>query len=137
MVIRFADKNEYPAVLGFLEACNYSGGICEGDRVVIAFDERIIGAVRICSENGETVLRGMQVEPAWRRKSIGLLILKFLAHHLNMDGCYCLPYKHLKGFYASIGFEEVSEDKAPEFLAQRLNSYLNRGLQVMIMQIAV
>ena len=123
-------------MLTFYEARNYRGGIYDGDRVAIAFNERITGAVRICSEYGVNVLRGMQIKPAWQRKGVGLLMLKFLAAHLDMTGCYCLPYKHLKRFYELTGFEEIPENRAPEILTQRLNSYLNKGLDVIIMQIA-
>jgi hypothetical protein len=84
IMLSFADKNEYPAFLNFYEARNCRATIDEVDCVAIAFDERIIGAMRLCSENGINVLRSMQVEPAWQQKGIRLSMLKFLVSYLNM-----------------------------------------------------
>src|SRR5271167_3419300 len=101
MYIRFAETTEYPGVLIHYKTCNYGGGIRNEDKVVLAIEQGIVGAVRICNENKVKVLRGMQIKPAWQKRSIGSLMLKFLDDHVDMSGCYCLPYKHLTGFYAS------------------------------------
>jgi N-acetylglutamate synthase-like GNAT family acetyltransferase len=136
VTIRFAEIKEYPEVAIHYKACNYNGGVQDNDKVVIAVDKQIIGAVRICTENGINVLRGMQVNPAWQRKGVGSAMLKFLPDQVDMDGCYCLPYKHLKSFYRSIGFEEISTQDAPEFLAERLQKYLSSGnKEIVIMAI--
>lgn len=127
MIIRFAENNEYTEVLAHYVVCNYHGGVEETDRIVIAIDRQVIGAVRICNEHGLEVLRGMQIKPAWQRKGIGSSMLKFLVDQVNMNGCYCLPYKHLTTFYGSIGFREISPRDAPEFLAERLKKYLVSG----------
>lgn len=131
-IIRFAEINEYPEILTHYEACNYHGGVHDTDKIVIAVDGQVIGAVRICFEHGIKVLRGMQIKPALQKKGIGSAMLKFLADHLDMDGCYCLPYKHLKLFYGAIGFEEISIEDAPEFLAERLEKYLSSGHNEMV-----
>lgn len=132
MIIRFAEIDEYPEVAIHYKTCNYNGGLQDTDKVVIATDKQIIGAVRMCTENGINVLRGMQVKPQWQRKGIGSAMLKFLADHLDMDGCYCLPFKHLKLFYGAIGFNEIPAQLAPEFLAERLQKYLSSGHNEMI-----
>ena len=135
MVIRFAGINEYPEVQAHYKICNYSGGVEDEDIIVIAIDKELIGAVRICSECGIQVLRGMQIKPAWQKKGLGSSMLKFLVDNVDMNGCYCLPYKHLKSFYASIGFEENAPENAPVFLAERLEKYLSSGMEVIIMMV--
>ena len=136
MNIRFAEINEYPDVLIYYNTCNYGGGIRNEDKIVIAIDQEITGAVRICNENNINILRGMQIKPAWQRMGFGSSMLKFLVDHVDMNGCYCLPYKHLTGFYASIGFEEISQKEAPSFLVERLEKYLSLGHnEIIIMMI--
>jgi len=136
MVIRFARSDEYPDVLAHYKICNYGGGVDDANKVVIAFDAEIIGAVRICFEYGTKVLRGMQIKPGWQRKGTGSQMLQFLAGHLDMNDCYCLPYQHLRSFYASIGFKEISPLDAPVFLAERREKYLSSvNNQVIIMAI--
>ena len=132
MNIRFALPHEFPQVLSHYTTCNYGGGLDDKDRVVVAIDEQIIGAVRICNEYGIKVLRGMRIKPAWQKKGIGSSMLKFLADNVDMNGCYCLPFKHLKKFYGLIGFEEISPAYAPAFLAERLEKYLSLGRNEMI-----
>jgi N-acetylglutamate synthase-like GNAT family acetyltransferase len=132
MNIRFALIHEYPQVLNHYATCNYGGGLDEKDKVVIAIDGQVTGAVRICIENDIKILRGMQIKPAWQRKGIGSSMLKFLADNLDMNGCYCLPFKHLKTFYGLIGFDEILLQDAPEFLSQRLEKYLSLGHNEMI-----
>ena len=133
MIIRFAGINEYSEVLTHYKICNYNGGVEDEDIIVIAIDEELIGAVRICSGYGIHVLRGMQIKPAWQKKGIGSSMLNFLVNNVDMNGCYCLPYRHLKSFYGSIGFEEIAPKDAPVFLQERFEKYLSSGLDVIIM----
>lgn len=133
MVIRFAGISEYPEVLAHYKICNYNGGVEDEDIIVVAIGEELIGAVRICSEYGIQVLRGMQIKSAWQKKGLGSSMLKFLVDNVDMNGCYCLPYKHLKAFYALIGFEEIAPQDAPVFLVERLEKYLSSGQDVIIM----
>jgi GNAT superfamily N-acetyltransferase len=136
MVIRFAEINEYPLVRRHYEACGYGGGLGDNDAVVIAIDEQIIGAVRICNEYGLKILRGMYIKPSSQKKGTGSAMLKFLADNLDMYGCYCLPYKHLEAFYSIIGFQKILPEDAPEFLSKRLEEYLSKGSkEIIIMKI--
>jgi len=137
MIIRFAEVNEHPQILKHYQICNYGGGILDADLAVIAIDEQIIGAVRICMENGVKVLRGMQVKPAWQQKGIGSSMLRFLTGKVDLQNCYCLPYRHLKEFYARIGFQEIQPKNAPPFLAERFEKYLSSGgnREMMIMRV--
>lgn len=135
MVIRFAGISEYPEVLAHYKICNYHGGVKDEDIIVIGIDEELIGAVRICSEYGIQVLRGMQIKSAWQQKGLGASMLKFLVDNVDMNGCYCLPYKYLKAFYAAIGFQEIAPQDAPLFLVERLEKYLSSGHDVIIMMV--
>jgi N-acetylglutamate synthase-like GNAT family acetyltransferase len=136
MVIRFAKKDEYAEVLMHYEICNYNGVVQDDDQVIVAVDQQIVGAVRICEEHGVKVLRGMQVKPSWQNQCIGYSILKYLANHIDMKGCYCLPYEHLRKFYSLIGFEEILPQEAPSFLAERLKKYLDTSSRdIVIMMI--
>ena len=128
MVIRQAEKGEYNLVSEHYRYCGYNGGLTEADLVVIACENQyIIAAVRICFENGEKVLRGMQVKPQYRNKGIGTEILQFLNERLDLLDCYCLPFTHLRNFYSQIEFEEIEISDTPFFLAERLKSYLESG----------
>jgi GNAT superfamily N-acetyltransferase len=133
MVIRFAKADEYAEVLKLYDERGYAGGAHEFDKILIAVDRGIIGTVRLCTERGEKVLRGMQIRPAYQRKGLGSEMLHFLAGRLDMSGCYCLPYAHLKGFYSAIGFKEISPLSAPRFLSERLEKYLSSGNNEIIM----
>jgi GNAT superfamily N-acetyltransferase len=136
MTIRWADQSEHDAILEFYHRCNYRGGIENSDKVAVALEDDLIGAVRICFENGVKVLRGMQVDVDFQRTGIGLSLLKFLDEQMDMDGCYCLPYAHLKMFYANIGFREIDPVAAPAFLAKRLSEYLKKGShEIVIMKL--
>jgi GNAT superfamily N-acetyltransferase len=136
MIIRLAEPGEYEEVLEHYKACNYGGGIDEDDLAVIAVDDGMAGAVRLCAENEIKVLRGMQIKPEFQRQGIGTSMLAYLKNHFEMNGCYCLPYKHLAKFYGKIGFEEIPPQDAPGFLAARLESYLSDGnREIIIMKI--
>jgi hypothetical protein len=61
-------------------------------------------------------------------------MLRELSAWLGDRECYCIPYSHLVGFYAQIGFAEMAPVAAPAFLAERLADYRRRrGLDVVIM----
>jgi hypothetical protein len=81
---------------------------------------------RLAPEHGTTVLRGMRVEPAFQRQSIGTRLLGAVAANLT-GHCYCIPYAHLTGFYGQIGFSVLDSCAAPGFLAERLASYRLRA----------
>ncbi len=132
MIIRFAKTDEYPQIQQHYKACNYNGGVALGDVTLIAVDKQIIGAVRICTEHSVKVLRGMYLLDAYQKKGIGLMMLKYLDEHTDMANCYCIPYRHLKPFYANIGFEEIVPAAAPVFLKDRLAKYLSTGNRELI-----
>src|ERR1700720_2194536 len=84
------------------------GGIRPEDAVLLAeHDGNLVGIVRLTTEEGVVVLRGMQVHPRFQRQGIGQRLLTTAAQELDGRGCFCIPYAHLVGFYGGIGFRPI------------------------------
>ncbi len=134
--IMLALPSEFALAQAFYDSCGYEGAaIREDDQVVIAKSAtNIVGVGRLCREHGVLVLRGMQIQAAFRRQGLGSRLLAGLVAQVGQEPCYCLPYDHLGAFYAQAGFSAVSGPQLPDFLAQRLASYLALGRKVMAMQ---
>lgn len=101
------------------------------------FNDDLIGCVRFCIEENVPLLRTMRIADSWKRKKIGLALLKDFAAYLDSEkisNVFCLPYSHLPGFYGNIGFEMVSEKETPLFLLERLKGYKAKGLDCLIMR---
>jgi len=106
------------------EQCGYRGGVLAQDRVVTATDgSQIVGVARLCREEGVTVLRGMEIAPAYQRKGIGSRMLGELDNLIGKGACWGIARAHLDSFYGRIGFYFVDETQAPEHLRARLHSY--------------
>lgn len=124
MTTRAATPSDLPAVRALYAAGGYGGGIADGDRVIVAtLEEAVIGAVRLCREDGVTVLRGMQVAPAHQRNGAGRAMLDACVDALGADVAYCLPYAHLVAFYGHAGFRLAGAGELPGFLKIRLAYY--------------
>ena len=122
-------------VRAFYEQAGYGGGASAADIVLAAMaGERMIGVVRLCEENGVTVLRGMQVAPAFQRQGIGRALLERCLPWLDRGEAFCLPYDHLLGFYAGTGFTPVQPECLPGFLRRRMAGYLASGQRVLAMR---
>lgn len=125
---------DLPEVSRLYAQCGYGGGVDEADITLVAKRaNRVVGAVRLCNEEGVTVLRGMQIFPAFQRRGIGRTLLAACVPYLNRRDAFCLPYAHLLAFYASVGFRDVAANDAPPFLAIRLQSYLASDQDVIVM----
>lgn len=134
IIVRSIDRSEFPRVLSFYQETEYSGGLTESDQVVIAERHgKLLAAVRLCEESGELVLRGMRVSTAMQRQGVGTRLLEGLVPFLRDRVCYCLPYRHLKKFYETIGFVELDPADAPYLLQERLEHYRIMGLGSIIM----
>lgn len=115
-------------MLNFYAERRYGGGIRPEDALLLAeHDGELIGIVRLTTEEGVVVLRGMQVHPRFQRQGIGKRLLAAVAQELDGRGCFCIPYAHLVGFYGGIGFRPIEPAKAPTFLRLRLKGYQDRG----------
>ena len=125
----------------FYQRVGYAADISEDDDIITArMDGDIIGAVRLCQENGVTVLRGMYVADDFQRAGVGTILLKKFLKLLaekNIGEAYCIPYTHLETFYARIGFRQITPLAAPEFLRRRLLKYLNEERDCILMKLSL
>jgi pimeloyl-ACP methyl ester carboxylesterase/N-acetylglutamate synthase-like GNAT family acetyltransferase len=133
VVLRESGPRERARVCAFYVASGHSGLVGPVDRVLIAeAGGEIVGAVRLCVEEGAQVLRTMRVRPDFQRRGIGRLLLRRFATMLDGRDCFCIPYAHLAGFYGDIGFEAVPPDALPPHLATRLAGYRARTPNVAV-----
>lgn len=135
MAITISIAEALPPVAEFYKTAGYGGGVSPADLTLCAYiDERLIGVVRLCPEQGTTVLRGMQVHPEFQRQGVGALLLADCVPHLEQGSAYCLPYDHLIDFYRKAGFELAGHEQLPPFLAERQAGYLASGQKVVAMR---
>jgi GNAT superfamily N-acetyltransferase len=115
----------------FYKAAGYGGGVSEDDVTLAAKSGgRMVGVVRLCTEEGVVVLRGMQVAPAFQRQGV----LGRCIPYLEQGVAYCLPYEHLVRFYGQAGFTPAAPEELPAFLARRLAAYIASGQRVLAMR---
>ncbi|HEX6292302.1 MAG TPA: GNAT family N-acetyltransferase [Herpetosiphonaceae bacterium] len=104
------------------------------ERCVIAeHDRAVVGAVRLCREEGHVVLRTMQIHEAYQRRGLGARMLRALEPLIEAEPCYCLPYEHLPGFYRTIGFQIIDLEAAPPHLQARYTLGSAQGLRMLLM----
>jgi GNAT superfamily N-acetyltransferase len=115
----------------------YESEILEDDVYLLAYDgHEIIAIVRVSTEHDTAVLRGMFMDKKYHRQGIGRKMLEELSTLLNQKypTCYCIPYSHLEGFYSLIGFEKMEQEKAPSFIQKRIEGYLNKKMDIILMK---
>jgi len=118
----------------FYQKAGYNRSVTDDDDIFYAEENgEKLGVVRISNEYGFTVLRGMQVLELFRGQGIGKKLLKYLQNSIGLEPVYCIPNDHLVNFYGEIGFAVIDSNDAPEFLTERLNGYIEKGLKVLIM----
>jgi GNAT superfamily N-acetyltransferase len=116
--VRRAMPEDISRVLKFYAERRYGGGIRPEDALLLAeHDGELLGIVRLTTEEGVVVLRGMQVHPRFQRQGIGKRLLVAVAQELDGKGCFCIPYVHLVGFYGGIGFHVMEPAGARPFSA--------------------
>lgn len=126
--IRRATAEDLQRALEFYARRGYGGGIAAEDTVLLAGrDGDLVANVRLAPEEGEIVLRGMQVHPSFQRRGIGKQLLAAVARELGNRSCFCIPYTHLREFYGGIGFVTIGPAQAPPFLRRRVEGYRDRG----------
>lgn len=135
VTVTMALPQQLQQVAAFYAAAGYGGGVSRSDTVLCAESgARLVGVARLCEEQGDTVLRGMQVHPDFQRRGVGKLLLTHCAPHLRKRMAWCLPYEHLARFYARAGFAVVQPSDLPAFLAERQARYLAQGQRVLAMR---
>lgn len=126
ILIRVLAFAEHPQAQGFYGSVGYMDRISADSLVVAAFERdtgMMIGAVRLCTESGDLLLRGMMVASGRQRQGVGSLMVRELEKHIGNRTCYCLPHDWLTGFYGQIGFVTIPDDLAPGHLQERLHRY--------------
>ncbi len=108
----------------------------DGDVAVYIAEHRgrIIGVVRLCREEGHSILRTMHVHQDYRGQGIGRRLLEAFQEEIRAADCYCIPFAHLVGFYGAIGFRQIPPQEAPPHLQERLREYLARGMDGIVMK---
>lgn len=129
-----ATSDQHEQIHALYEECGYHGGFHANDLILVAQEfGRLIGAVRLCVEQGLTLLRGFFILPSHQGKGIGSQMLQELVPHIGIHTCYCIPFDHLVKFYGVAGFVALSPDEAPIFLAQRFTRYFTAGHKIILM----
>ena len=134
--VREAANDDFEPAAAFYRASAYRPPLKATDQFIVAEDEAgICGALRLCSEEGVLVLRGMRVAPSRQRQGIGTQLLERAAGLVGERECYCIPHRILSGFYARAGFEEIAVGTAPRFLQDRWKQYTEEyALDVILMR---
>jgi len=134
MNLRTCKVSDVKWLSSFYKKTVYGGTFSENDDLYfVEEDEKVLGVIRIAFENDVHVLRGMQVLETHRGLGIGTKLLNYLNASVTNDPIYCIPYKRLAEFYESIGFKVIDKVSAPEFLISRLNEYLSKDMDVLLM----
>lgn len=134
-VVSLVNKEQYDEVISLYQRVGYGGGLASDDLIVGArIADSLVGVVRLATENELLVLRGMHVRKEFQRQGIGLSLLRTVQDCLGDRECWCLPYSHLRDFYMLAGFSERPPEAAPGFLVARMNSYIELGRQVILME---
>ncbi|MBV6324191.1 GNAT family N-acetyltransferase [Duganella violaceipulchra] len=130
-----ASPSELGDVANLYAEAAYGAAIDPADTLILARSGgKLVGAVRLCAEEGVTVLRGMQIRSTFQRKGIGAQLLAACQPYLGRRQSFCLPYAHLVTFYAAAGFELAAEAGLPDFLVRRLNAYNAQAKNVVAMR---
>jgi N-acetylglutamate synthase-like GNAT family acetyltransferase len=120
-----APKHQYPEIAEFYRIQGSRGRPSPADRIFIAEEDGVlVGAVRLCEEEGVTVLRTMRVAASRQRQGIGRRLLATLAQALESRECFLLGFGHLEGFYGLEGFARIDPRDLPPHLRERLRLYL-------------
>lgn len=132
--VAVGSRDDLPGIAELYSEADYGAPIRTGDVLIVAKSGgRVMGVVRLCREEGVSVLRGMQVRSTFQRQGIGARLLLACLPQMAGGPVYCLPYTHLVDFYAGAGFAAISADELPAFFAQRLATYLTQGQKVLAM----
>ena len=95
----------------------YEGGFSQNDQIFLAQKgEQIVGVIKLTFKSNVFVLRGMFIKTELQGKGIGSKLLGSVNEWLGNKQAFCVPFKHLSNFYRQIGFADISDSEAPDFL---------------------
>lgn len=124
-------------VNAFYKAVGYTGTAQAGELIWTARDAaaKLLGVVRICPQaSGYVLLRGLYVDPGAQGQGIGTALARAALADAAGRFCYCLPFRHLEGFYTRLGFSAIGPKQAPLEVEQRWRDYVANGLDVIVMR---
>lgn len=132
---RVLEEWEFERALRFYLRSGYDAQLDPQNEFIAAeLDGEPVGLLRLCLEEGVLVLRGMRIADQYQRRGIGTRLLHFAAQQIADRPCWCIPFRHLVGFYGQTGFREIEPPNAPPFLRERLEIYREKlGLDAVIM----
>lgn len=134
ITIRRARPDEAGRINLFYAGRGYVTIVDDDLGVFIAEDGgNIIGVMRLCVEEGYTILRTVHVQDEYRGRNVGRRMLEAFQEAVRDVDCYCVPYAHLVHFYGIIGFRQIELEQAPPHLAERMKGYRERGLDAILM----
>lgn len=135
LISRTLERDEFSNIVEFYRRNGYDSPISPDDHfLVIENENEIMGALRVCVEEGVLILRGMRVADSFQRQGIGSKLLNFFHDFMGSKDCYCIAHSHLGDFYKQAGFEDIDPDRAPDFLKARLALYQTKlGLDVLLL----
>lgn len=135
--IRQAKKHELDEVISFYHSQGYKDteGMDGSELTLIAEDnKKFIGVVRLVTENGIKVMRGMFVDEPYQHRGIGKRFIALMNEELYSSECYCICKSHLENFVGDAGFKKIEPSDAPPHLFERYKKYMeNRTFGEMIM----
>jgi len=132
--VSIANSGDYSKITSFYRGCGYFCQLSESDLVIQARENgEVVGAVRLCTEEGKLVLRGMYVIEEKRGSGIGTALLRIASNEIGNRECWCIPYTHLVDLYGRVGFQEIPKGSEPSFLLNRLASYVAKGKSVVLL----
>ena len=132
--LSIANNGDYSDITSFYQGCGYSCQLYESDLVIQARENgEVVGAVRLCQEEGKLVLRGMYVIEEKRGSGIGSALLHEASSEIGHRECWCIPYTPLVELYGRGGFQKAHKGTEPSFLLNRLARYVATGKSVVLL----
>ncbi len=115
--VRPAATTDGPSIEALYSEWGYKSGFSQNDQIFLAQKgEQIVGVVKLTFESNVCVLRGMFIKTELQGKGIGSKLLGSVNEWLGNKQAFCVSFKHLSNFYGQIGFAEISDSEAPDFL---------------------
>jgi predicted N-acetyltransferase YhbS len=97
----------------------------------------LVGAIALCHEENEWLLRGPEILHAFRRRRVGAELLKLAIPKLRSHTCYCVAYSFLARMYSAEGFKPCPSEEIPKFLARRIKGLREAQWDVTVLRRAL
>jgi len=135
MKIVEASENLKTQINTFYKSVGYHSDWSSTERAFCSLiNNEVIGAVKVESRHGVSILRGMYLAEPIRNKGYGSKFIQFIEPILNKTTSFCMPFTHLEQFYAQVGFKKIQMQQLPLFLQKRFASYESDGYKIIAMQ---